>query len=291
MITLCNQVEYMKTYQNQKLYQRLINQSSLPPFPDVAMRALNQIQNPDCTFTEVHKCLILDPALVALILKVANSPLYPVQKEITNINQALSYMGFRRIRSMLYTYLYRTLMEKGASRFPGQLKFWNHSLAVGLYAQILAIQTDYEDDSECFTAGLIHDIGRFIIGVQDPKLFKEIETTSQTNGLTLLEAEQRILGFTHQDVGYGIARKWNFPDKVVDCIALHHELMEFDNLPKLVRIVSVANLLDHMRNEGVDSDYALKVAQYLQRLNLDESTQQGIQVLFEEKINSIRSLF
>lgn len=281
----------MKTYHNQQLYQKMTNPATMPPFPDVAMRTMKLLQSSQCSFKDIYETLILDPALVALVLKVVNSPLFPIQKEISNINMALSYIGFKRLRSLLYTYYFRTLLEKGASRFTGQEEFWNHSLSVGLYSQVIGIQMDFPDDSECFTAGLIHDIGRFVIGVQDNALYLEIADLSKKQESTMLEAEQRRMGFTHQDVGYGIAKKWNFPAVITEAVSNHHEFLEFDHLPELTRIVTVANLTAHADLEGPDSPSSKKSDAFLEKLGIDAQTRQGIHILHREKLASVNSLF
>ena len=150
----------MKNYQNLQLYQKLTSSNSIPPFPAIAGRIMDLMQSPSCSFSEIHESLVLDPALVALVLKVANSPIFPLQRKVTNVNMALTYLGLTRLRNILYTYFFRTLYDRGGSKVPGQVKFWNHSLSVAMFAQTLGIQMDYPDDSECFTAGLIDDIGR-----------------------------------------------------------------------------------------------------------------------------------
>lgn len=281
----------MKTYHNQQLFQKMTNPTTIPPFPDVALRTMKLLQNPNCSFREIYECLILDPSLVALVLKVVNSPLFPIQREITNINMALSYLGFKRLRSLLYTFYFRTLMEKGASRFEGQDKFWSHSLSTGIYAQIIGIQCDYPDDSECFTAGLIHDIGRLVIGIQDPARYREIIDVSTKQDIPMVEAEQRILGFDHQDVGYSIGKKWNFPTVIVEAISHHHELVEFDRLPDQTKIVALGNVLSHAEEEGEDSPSLRKAVPFLEKLGLDSVTQEGIRVLYKEKFMSVRAMF
>lgn len=280
----------MKTYENQQLYQKLTNSNNLPPFPAVAARIMDLLQGTNCSFKEVHECLILDPALVALVLKVVNSPVFPIQREVTNINMALTFLGLTRLRNILYTYFFRTLYDRGANKLPLQTKLWNHALSVALYAQTLGIQLDYPDDSECFTAGLIHDIGRFVIGLQDLNLFKEILALAQEKSCDLLEAEDRLMGFNHQDVGYGIARHWNFPDVIKDAIFLHHEFVEYDRLPLLTRIVAISNLLAHAETEEGDSPSRKKAVFFLAKADVDEQTLAGMRFLYQEKMNSVRSL-
>ena len=85
-------------------------------------------------------------------------------------------------------------------------------------------------------------------------LYKEILTLAQEKELTMLDAENRVMSFNHQDVGYGIAKNWNFPSVITDAIFLHHEFVEYDRLPTLTKIVALANLLAHAEADEGDAE-------------------------------------
>ena len=74
----------------------------LPVFPQVAIKILQiQEENIDISFKELESIILLDPALTAKILKVANSALYARQREITNLQQALTLLGFKMVKSLV----------------------------------------------------------------------------------------------------------------------------------------------------------------------------------------------
>lgn len=75
---------------------------------------------------------------------------------------------------------------------------------------------------EAFIAGLLHDIGKVILNVQDRAKFIETLKLSLEQGLNSVEAERRIFGIDHTEVGNAAAEAWKLPELLVYAIA-HHE--------------------------------------------------------------------
>jgi HD-like signal output (HDOD) protein len=63
--------------------------------------------------------------------------------------------------------------------------------------------------------------------------------------MTLDEAEEKIIGTGHAQVGSWLAEKWNLPKIIVESIAFHHAPWEAKAEPQLVAIVNIANYLCH----------------------------------------------
>ena len=41
--------------------------------------------------------------------------------------------------------------------------------------------------------------------------------------MTYLEAEEKFLGITHQDIGRYLVDRWNLPVSIADVISYHHQ--------------------------------------------------------------------
>ena len=96
-----------------------------------------------------------------------------------------------------------------------------------------------------FTAGLLHDIGQLALYHHFPEESRQaLEHSVDVNhGMSPHLSETEILGFNHSHVGYELAKVWNFPESLAECIAYHHGPFEqFDEL-RLVHLIHVANCL------------------------------------------------
>ena len=62
-------------------------------------------------------------------------------------------------------------------------------------------------------------------------------------GLTFRQAEERVLGATHESFGAVLCRKWNFPMQFVHVAGFHHEPMQLPEsdcvLPAIVHVADI----------------------------------------------------
>jgi len=123
--------------------------------------------------------------------------------------------------------------------------FWHHSLYCGLTARILAHRVRKSDPEAVFTAGLLHDIGELVIFNLLPEQAKEAMLLVLDSGdeLPVYQAERQTMGFDHAQVGGELARQWQLPPLLQDCIAYHHDIQQAQYCPRETAIVHIANVL------------------------------------------------
>ncbi|MEX0653508.1 MAG: HDOD domain-containing protein [Phycisphaeraceae bacterium] len=132
------------------------------------------------------------------------------------------------------------------SRFD-RIAFWQHSLAVGVAAELIAAAHPGESDlrpDEAFVCGLLHDIGKLALDHVLPKSFARVIELSELNQGNIAEFERRIVGIDHHTAGKRLAQQWNLPHRLQDSIWLHGS--SFETLPRLAhrRLVGLITLAD-----------------------------------------------
>src|SRR3977135_4459615 len=75
----------------------------IPPFPAVALKALNLMSGTDTSLLELCTLIRSDAAMSVAVLKMANSPLVAFSKSCTSVLQASMLLGFQRLRSVIIT--------------------------------------------------------------------------------------------------------------------------------------------------------------------------------------------
>lgn len=162
-----------------------------------------------------------DPSLTAKTLKVANSPFYGVPRQVSSLQEAVSILGLRSVRSIV-------IASAVASKFsPEQyphfdfMAFWRHGLATALCAQAIAVETDRPTDI-AFVLGLLHDIGRLVLAVHFPHDYNQALAYRAEHDVGLHEAELVTLGIDHAHVGAKLVERWSFPEEIVTAVARHH---------------------------------------------------------------------
>ena len=126
---------------------------------------------------------------------------------------------------------------------------WQHSMAVSVAAEILVKALKIPDADEVFTAALLHDVGKLILGGFVKEDLKQIETMMM-KGITFDVAETMVLGTNHAEIGGQILHKWSFPAELVNAVQWHHDPESCEESCTLSDIVHVANTLGLMTGFG-----------------------------------------
>ncbi|MCB2186193.1 MAG: HDOD domain-containing protein [Deltaproteobacteria bacterium] len=204
-----------------KLIRRAAAQ--LPPFPRVAEKVLQLLQDPDVGVGSLVEVVQLDASLTSNILKVVNSPVYGVIHRVDNLSQALAILGNRPFAEVVFSSASAELLSQRQAGYDldkGEL--WQHSLATALMTQVLAEQVGHTPGPSLYTGALLHDIGKVVLSQFVSNKYEMIlEEVRQ--GRPFLEAERDILGLDHAELGYEIAKGWHFSQDMCDLIRYHHD--------------------------------------------------------------------
>src|SRR5205085_11927508 len=192
----------------------------LPPFPAVALKALNVLSGTDSSLIELCDLIRTDPVFSAEILKVANSPLVAFSKEVTNMLQASMLLGFRRLRRLVITVGFRSYVHDTVT--PAQRACWRHSVACAMIAERMARWNSIDRDF-AYTAGILHDIGRVALATASPDLYADLMESVAEEPRDVLESEREIFGIDHCCAGRLLVIAWKLPEVFCEITSSHHE--------------------------------------------------------------------
>lgn len=220
--------------------------SELPTIPHVATKVIDLLDKPDVELDEVADMILTDQVLTARVIKIVNSPFYKPSHEIKSVKRALIYLGFRHIRELAFTCSFIDVFQGKDGAFDIRT-FWEHSFGVGIVAKIIAQRFRYPDTEKAYLVGIVHDIGEVFLSYYRKDEFEKLLESLKGKSYRMVEAEGEYFGTSHSEIGYCIAKKWNFPADYCEVIALHHapEMASID--PTLVSIVNLADLFCSVR--------------------------------------------
>ena len=219
------------------------NASDLVSLPEVSLR-VNEIANdPDSTADDMGKVISQDPALVARMLKIANSAFYGVSNEVETITRAIAILGTKKIRDLVISTAASDTFDGIPNNLITMQDFWHHSLYCALLAQILAKKSKKIKSESIFIAGLLHDIGQLLMFNKLPEKSHEtiLLLMEGTEELETYEAERHVFGFDHMEVGAELIKKWKLAPVLQECIEFHHEPQNAKNFPAEVALINIAN--------------------------------------------------
>lgn len=221
------------------------NVSGLVTLPDVYVRISRAIESPKSSSGDIAKAVSQDASFTVRLLKLANSALYSCPAKVDTVVKAITLIGIAQVRNL-------TLSMSVARSFAGlsndlvsMENFWKHSVLCALCARHLAGEMRRRCDPDAmFTAGLLHDIGELIIFNRLPDKASEALTMvlDSEEQLSIHGAEQSVMGFDHSTVGGLLAKRWNLPSVLEECIAYHHDIGSARQHPREVALIHIANV-------------------------------------------------
>ena len=212
--------------------------------PHVALKVMEVANDPASGAAELRGAVEGDAALSARVLRTVNSSAYALRSKITNLQQAISYLGFSQIRNLAITASVSDSFKRDeAIGFYRRSSLWRHLVAVGICSRLIAARQKLPNFEDAYLAGLLHDFGIILEDQHASTAFKTM-IQSLDMGKPLIEAEQAYLGFDHTQLGSRVADAWKFPPAARAAIRFHHMSGNCrDDEAPIVRCVEVANFI------------------------------------------------
>jgi putative nucleotidyltransferase with HDIG domain len=225
----------------QELVGRIADVSSLPT---VALKIAEVVRDVKAGARELLRVVETDVSLTARVLRTVNSAAYGLSGRVSNLQQAISFLGFSQIRNLALTASVSRLFQQSKPIGSyNRLKLWHHLVSVAVAARLIARRLELREFEDAFLAGLLHDIGLILEDQHVHEGFRMVVEAAQP-GRTLREIEQKMLGFDHTQIGALIAEQWHFPELICRAIAHHHASHEDSGDGHVVvQCVDAANIL------------------------------------------------
>ena len=274
--------------------EKIVEQiDTLSPVSPIGNKIMDIARNPDSSLSELIDIIQYDQAMTTNLLRICNSSYFGLTKRIESVKQAVAYLGTEKVASLV-------VMKNSSENFKKAQKgydlsegeLWKYSVSSALIAQDLAEKKHVSDVSLIFTSALLKDIGKVILNDYVEDSFEDIIKMVQNENSTFIEAEKKILGIDHAELGARVAEKWNFSTAMVDIVRNHHSPDKSPPNDLSVPIIYLADSICMMIGIGVGSDglayrYDLDV---MNRLNFSDVDLQKIIANFWEKLKSVEEL-
>jgi HD-like signal output (HDOD) protein len=223
----------------------------LQMLPALAMQALDLARDPDCSVREFTSVIERDMTLASDMLRMANSMVYSRGVPILSLQQAVVRLGFRQCKNLIMASSAASLMTELTELEENvRQALWKHGFLTASVASFLNRAMNLGFQGEEFSAALIHDIGRMLLALLDPRAFSVADPLDFQEGdhdcqQSLLTRERDLLGADHCVLGGWFVEYSGLPPSLAEVARLHHGNAATLSKFPLVALVAAA---DHMAN-------------------------------------------
>lgn len=267
----------------------------IPPFPQVVVKAMDIISDPQYMVSDLVEVIRLDQSITANILKLCNSAYFGLPRKVSSLKEAVVYLGTVQLRQVLLSSGAKDIYDrpdKGYSYFAGEL--WQHAIACALMSQVLARHLQLPlDENDVFTAALLHDVGKVVLSTYVSEEYAEIEMMVKEEKMPFHEAERRALGFDHAEIGGRLAELWKFPDAIAAAIRFHHQPEKASKQYRLLsELIALADGLVMMVGYTTSVDGLSYHIPHLlvDKLKLKKDDIQFLMLKFQEEMDKVQEM-
>lgn len=210
---------------NKRLANLISELEKLPSSPMLYFDLRDELSSEQGDLESLSEITGRDPALVAQILKIANSAFYALPRSVSNLEEAIRLLGSDTLLSLvLAAHIFSAMPPPGVK----MELLWEHSGQVSALARkIAALQgADRDTQGVCAIAGMLHDIGLLVLLESDPVRYLPLWKQSEGSEVLLAELEKAAYGMTHGELGALVLSLWGLPREIVDAVACSHRWLE-----------------------------------------------------------------
>ena len=178
------------------------------------------LSSPTVTAGEVGDIVNADAAIASKVLQITNSAFFRLRKPMVRIKDAVTYLGFATMRNLVLSAEIFSQWSPQSLPNVDPERLQSHAQAAAAACKSLAGGRASPDDA--WLAGLLHDIGYWILVQECPRELKAALELSRSRHLPLFECEKLTTGATHAEVGAYLLGLWGLPYSIVEAVALHH---------------------------------------------------------------------
>lgn len=196
---------------------------SIPSMPDILIEVQNVCADSNGEISDLARIIATDIGLSSAILKTINSPLYGMNRAISDIAQAVMLLGMGSVSTLISGILIKqSFSGEAAIRFE---RLWDNASLVA--EAMVFVGQNIEDKippENLYTVGLFHDCGIAAMSMKFTTTYLEtLLIANEDHSKTQVQYENEVHSSNHAVVGYFIASGWKLPKDICQVILNHHE--------------------------------------------------------------------
>lgn len=223
-------------------------------------RALRQLMSSEQSLnSQIAEIIRRDPSLSARLLRMVNSVYFGNSTRISNIEEAVFFLGLRQIRELSTA---TPVIEEMQQLHPGKpggaplpwTELWRHSIGTAALTREILLSTSVAvDDDTDYLAGLLHNVGRVVMAYAFPDENRRIMDTTAADPTAVCALEKEIIGWDHARIGAHYLTRHQLSEEITFAVLYHNEP---DRAPRHRLFAAAVQVADHLvRHAGISGGF------------------------------------
>jgi putative nucleotidyltransferase with HDIG domain len=284
-------ISMQATMSHDEVVALLDSVEALPASPYPLPELFKALTDPDSDLSTVVGIITFDQALTAKLLQLCNSACFSPGRHINTVAEAINRLGFQTVYRVVASIKGPQIFQlAGKSYGFSNEELWQHAVLSALNAQHVA-EVLGEDSGMLFTAGLLHDIGKTLLGRAFHERYECVVAEARREQTPLWKVEQEAFGTNHAEVGARLLEKWKFSPQMVCSIQYHHHPQENLSAERFPAMIQVASALSHAAYpNNAERPLIVEPKEGLDVLGWTEEEMRGCRERMEENQEILRML-
>jgi HD-like signal output (HDOD) protein len=244
-------------YDNDEIRRRIDACPKLASLQSVN-KALSSLVNSEQSLTsQIAEIIRRDPSLSARILRMVNSVYFGLSAQISDIEDAVFFLGLRQLRELsVATPVIEDLERLQSRAFPPEMwkGLWSHSIGTAILTrEILASAPITVDDEVDYLVGLLHNLGKIVMAYAFPKELSQIADAQAATPAEVCAIERSVIGWDHAQIGGYFLEHHHIAEEIVVAVRYHNDPDKAPAHQYFAAAVQVADCL--VRHVGIASGF------------------------------------
>ncbi|MDO9140887.1 MAG: response regulator [Methylobacter sp.] len=247
--------------------------NKLPPLPKIYQELNAAITDEDSTIRDIADIFARDMVLSAKLLQLVNSPYFGLKRTVSNLTDAISLIGLKKLSSLVLSVHIRTSFPANNPDIQGYIEYlWQDACRASELARLISLSEEQQEDrpDQAYLGGLLHNMGLLIFLSRGGDKLKNLISAVQNTDTPIAELETAIFGFTRSEAAAYVLSLWKIPPRIIEAILLQNTPMDsdYEGVNALTAVHVAACLLNPTGQDNSDPMFAMTLdSAYLQRIN------------------------
>jgi HD-like signal output (HDOD) protein len=242
-----------------------VNMSELPAMSNHVQELLSFLNSKQATAQGLADIILKDASLTTKLLQVVNSAYYSRGVPVTCVSRAITAVGLETLKELALTMaLFEDFIKAGVEKEEIS-KLLTKCFLSASQAKILCKAKQLKVvDEEVFICTLLHELGKIIILVYLPELYRKSQALIDRGYSDEFAAKTILNDLTFTQVGMEIARFWNFSEKIILSMTTNppHPTSKLDSQLYLLNASAFCNRLTWIICYGTELELAELLMHY-----------------------------